>query len=351
MAITVYTNLHLGTAYTYTRAPVTTSVARIRQSVSTQNGFGILITPPVTGTITDISFYTSGITTPITNLDVGIMGISAFGNTHYKPDDTFISSNTVSIGTTGWTDFTLTTGVGVTANSSYYLVAKQGASFTGDAYFQITDTASTLNNHSKQSTYDLHNSSNGWQNPLASYLIGYAYKINSTWYGPPTHAAGWTQLAVNNGTDEYGFSFELVSNHPAVRVYSCWMSIGQYNRQSYQTIKAYNSSGTLLCVFDVVPCNWSDSLAGLVNSSYMINRSGTELWLEPGQKYYFMNSLTATPSFSTAIRSYVSNIDNTKKNLLSTIFTAYYATKISGTFSEDTTLMPEFGLTIDRIRY
>ncbi len=351
MAITVTTNLHFGTGFMGTRAAPTTSVARITQNVAASSGFGVLITPPVTGIITDLSLYASGITTSVTNLDVGIMGLSAFGNTYYKADDVFISSNTVSIGSTGWKDVTLTTGVGVSAFSSYYLVAKKGVSYTGDAYFQITNLQATTNNHHKYSSYDLYNSSTGWQTPTNSYLLGYAYKINSKWYGPPSHGAGFTQLPVVTNTDENGFSFQLNSGHPDVRVYSFWMSIGNWNRESYQSLKVYNSSGTLICTFDTSPCDGINSLTAFPSGSFAINRSGTECWLQAGQKYYFMNGLTATPSYGTTIRSYVNNIDSTKKELLSNVYTVYTASKVSGVFSENTTTMPDFGITIDAIRY
>lgn len=347
---TVNTQLTMGLAPMGSKTSLSTYT--MRQGISANGGFGVHIVPQVTGSITDLSFHVAGITTSLSNVDVGIMNVTSTGNVKRIPNNTFVTSQSASFGQTGWVDVNLSTPYSCIGGTSFYIVAKQNVSTLGHAAFRIVDTESaTLYKtcYTRKHLYSTYTT--GTSTWLASYettAFGVAYKIGTKWYGTNTPYGNFYVLAANNTTDEFGFSFELDANHPDISIDAMRIGIGQFNLAGTQALKIYDSAGSLLYTFCTEGCFTANT--GYYDF-YFKNKTGSDVWLNSGQKYYIFNGLTGNPVNSTTRVNYLVVHDPNKMSIISDAFTANYASKISGVITEDTTKYCEFLFYINKIRY
>jgi hypothetical protein len=303
-----------------------------------------------TGNITRV-IMSHTVQTSYTNLDVGLMASNATGD---LPSDTFLQTpNTIS-GTVNATPsnliINLTNSVAVTKGQVYWLVFKPNASFSGilSIYQNFTVTLS-YNGQWRSAT----RTSSVWSR---SGVTGSNVIVGSStrWYSvdAPTVPDSPTVITPVVGT-EYGLAFTLNANHPAVKV----KGISFHNSLNGSTSgsagmtfysKIYNAAGTLLYTFNTQDTDRLNS----TNSSgdaYFFNATGSDIWFEPGTKYYLMLGMTGTFTGSSQWTNFV--YDNTLSAAQGAFSSNYAERSSGGTITETSTAFMLFHLEIDAIRF
>jgi hypothetical protein len=319
---------------------------------STTVGVALPFLAQFTGSITRV-VLTAVINTNYTNLNVGIMGSNATGD---LPSDTYLATPNVQSGSTNSipTNYiiNLTNSVSVVKGQVYWLVFRPLGTFTGTLqvyynhflglvsyngqYRTALRTASTWSRNTTIGSIAMVGSSTKW------YSVDAAYVPDSTTVISPA------------ANQEYGFAFTLDANHPAIRVKgisfanSLNNSAGNGNPGMSFICKIYNAAGTLLYTFDTQDTDRINTTTGNGNA-YFFNSSGSDIWLEPGTKYYIMQAFsgtfTNTPQYSTNL------YDNTVQTALGA-YNANYAQRSSGgVITETTTQFFIFHLEVDGIRF
>lgn len=329
--------------------------------VQWQNGVAVGFMPEASGTITKISFNVASITSSLSNILVGIMSpvlTGSSGSTAAYPSNTFLTYDTVSISNYGWNDYTLTTPYTATVGQMFFIAAKIDASTTGDLTFLVRESATGQQqwNHMAHkrpnSFYRLGTDTWAGTSGTVTNASGMAYLLDGMWYGAGTHCSSFTYTPVlTNGSDGYGFSFITASNHPDYRVKAIKTAINYGYAELSTIVKIYNSDGSLKYTFNTDSCAPVDP----DTIAYVVNKTGQEMWLTGGQKYYILCELSGTPANpfgGTGWSSIINYSDPTKMSMIAgTAWSSYYVEKVNGVITEYTDKYCDFQLIIDQIRY
>lgn len=344
--VTVGTNLKLG----YDNRPFVQGNSSTINSTST--GVALPFYAQFTGSITRV-VMSAFISTAVTNLDVGLMGSNAAGN---LPDNTYIATpNTISLAVNSDVAhyvINLTNPVSVTKGTVYWLAFRPNASFTG--------VVSVYQNH-----YGIYSYMGQWRSAtriVSNWIQGSVtgsnaiYGSSTRWYSldipsvPSGISVGITAVV----NQEYGVSFQLGANHPAVKVKAITFMNSLTNASldgnpgMTTSCKIYNSAGTLLYTFNTQDTDRISNIAGS-GIAYFWNTSGSDIWLEPSTKYYLMYSFSGTFTKPPAVALF---INDTTIESAGGALTAYYANRSSGgSITEDNTKAMAFSVEIDGIRF
>ena len=317
---------------------------------SNATGVAIPFLAEFTGNITRVGIPISAVSTSVTNLDVGIMNSNATGD---LPSDTFLATpDTISLATSGilLTQQTLTNVVSVTRGNVYWVVFKPNASFTGSVTLYITTGLSVqLMTHWRSAT----RTASTWSrtaNAGANAIYGSATRWYSAYMPIPSADPG--SITVSS-TTEYGFSFQLDTNHPAVRISGVSFMNSLHNATTGGNpgmsfiCKIYDAAGTLLYTFETQDTDRINTNSS-VGNAYFFNGTNSDIWFESNTKYYvmmaFVGTFTNTPTWQTYPMS-------TTYKEINGAFTSTYTTKTGSTFTEDDTKILPFHLEVSGIRY
>jgi hypothetical protein len=344
--VTVGTNLKLG----YDQRSLTTGTSSTINSTAT--GVALPFYAQFTGSITRV-VLSGTVSTAVTNLDVGLMGSNAAGN---LPNNTYISTpNTISLSVNSTPAnyvINLTNAISVTKGTVYWLAFRPNASFTG--------VVSVYQNH-----YGIYSYMGQWRSAtrIASNWIqgsvtgsNAIYGSSTRWYSLDIPSVPNTPLTTVNAVvnQEYGVSFTLGANHPAVKVKaisfmnSLTNSTTLGNPGMTTSCKIYNAAGTLLYTFNTQDSDRFSTITGS-GIAYFWNTSGSDIWLEPSTKYYLMYSFTGTFTNAPQVAQFI--FDPATESAAGA-FTAYYANRSSGgSITETNTLTMAFAVEVDGIRF
>jgi hypothetical protein len=334
------------------------------------NGVGVLIDSPsaglalpfiadFTGNITRIALFTGNIlvytftptftftdviSTDITNLDIGIMGSNATGN---LPSDTFLATpNTISITASPpplYYIINLDNTVPVVKGNVYWIAYKPNASFTGKIVVTVTSGTYIFNGFWKIANRTSSTWSRGGQ--FAHVMYG----SDTHWYSNdvPIHPTAISSgLLVSDR--EYGFSFTLKSDHPAIRVSSISLEGPSLENIANMIVSCNvrSQAGSLLHTFETYNTN---TLSNNNNFIFEGHDLGHDLWLEPNTKYYIMLAFNGTFPPTKSFRNYI--FDPTWDDA-DGAFTSNYAVRMSdGTITETTTLYYPFQIFSNSVRF
>jgi hypothetical protein len=344
--VTVATNLKLGYDQ---RGYASGNTSTIN---STATGVALPFYAQFTGSITRV-VLSATVGTAVTNLDVGLMGSNAAGN---LPNNTYISTpNTISLSaSTTPTNYVinLTNAISVTKGTVYWLAFRPNASFTGSVnvyqnHYGIYSYMGQWRSATRIASNWVQGSITGSNAIYGSSIRWYSLDIPSTPDGPTT--------AINAvANQEYGVSFTLGANHPAVKVKAITFmnslsnaSVGG-NPGMTTSCKIYNAAGTLLYTFNTQDSDRFSTTAGS-NIAYFWNTTGSDIWLEPLTKYYLMYSFTGTFTNTPQVAQFI--FDPTTESAAGAV-TAYYANRSSGgIIAETNTLTMAFSVEVDGIRF
>lgn len=287
-----------------------------------------------------------------TNLDIGIMGSNATGD---LPSDTYLATPNTFSGSANATPtnytINLTNSVSVTKGQVYWLTFRPNASFSGNI--------SIYQNH-----YLLYSYGGYWRSATRSASVwsrsaitgsNVIYGSSTQWYSLDIACVPDDPSPYNAAANqEYGVAFTLDANHPAIRVKGISFAnsinsnatTGQPGCTFLCNIR--NSSGTLLYSFGSQDTDRINNGAGNGNA-YFFNQTTSDIWFEPGVKYYLMMAFTGTFTGTPQYTDY--DFDTTLRSA-NGAFTANYANRSSaGVMSEVTTRFMAFHIEVDAIRY
>lgn len=322
---------------------------------STSAGVALPFLAEFTGNITRVALFTGSvvvytftptftqttvISTDITNLNVGIMGSNAIGD---LPSDTFLATpNTISI-TAGppplYYIINLDNAIPVIKGNVYWIVYKPNASFTGTLAVNV----STGSNYRLNGSWRTANrASSTWSRSSAAAHV--MYGSETRWYSNdvPIHPSA-RSVGPLSSDKEYGFSFTLKSDHPAIRI-SCISveNLSQGVSDMTVTCKVRSQAGDLLYTFETYNSN---TIATFGNLNFHSN----DLWLESNTKYYIMTGFNGTLPSDRYLRNFI--YDPTWDDTLGS-FTSNYAERSSdGTITETTTRYALFQIFVDNVRF
>lgn len=344
--VTVNTNLKLG----YDQRTNTTAASSIINASNT--GVALPFYAQFTGSITRV-VLSGFVSTAVTNLDVGIMGSNAAGN---LPDNIYIATpNTISLSVNSTSAnyvINLTNSVSVTKGVVYWLTFRPNASFTGNVSVH-------------QNFFGIYSYMGQWRSAtrvLGNWVQGGTtgsnaiYGSSTQWYSldlpsVPNSPASALNAAVNQ---EYGVSFQLNANHPAIKVKAIQFMNSLTNASTggnpgmTTSCKIYNAAGTLLYTFNTQDTDRIGTTAGS-GIGYFWNTTGSDIWLEPSTKYYLMYSFSGTFTNTPQVAQYI--FDTTTESAAGA-FVSYYANRSSGgTITETNTLAMAFCVEVNGIRF
>lgn len=319
---------------------------------ATTGGLALPFLAQFTGNITRVVANISGVATSMTNLQVGIMASNATGD---LPSDTYLATPNTFSATATTTPYmlviNLTNPVSVVKGTVYWLVYKPNGSFTGNiTLYQNFAGIFSYNGSWRSST----RSASVWSRSAitGSYVT---YGSSTSWYsvdlpGLPDDPTPYNAAA----NQEYGVAFTLNANHPAIRVkgisfancLNANATTGQPGMNFLCNIR--NSAGTLLYSFGNYDTDRISTTVGNANA-YFWNQTTSEIWLEPGVKYYLMMAFSGTFATSPQFTDY--EYDASRQSA-GGAFTANYANRSSGgVMSEVTTRFMAFHIQVDAIRF
>lgn len=313
-------------------------------------GVAIPFIAEFTGNITRVGIPISTVATAVTNLNVGIMASNGTGD---LPSDTYLATpDTVSLPTSGITlvQETLTNPVAVTRGNVYWVVFRPNGSFTGSVTLYITTGLSVqLLTHWRSATRN-----SGTWSRTANSGANAIYGSSTRWYSAfmPIPSADPTAITVSS-TTEYGTSFTLDANHPAIKVENISFMNSLTNAATGGNpgmsfiCKIYNAAGTLLYTFETQDTDRINT-NNTVGNAYFINESGSDIWLEPNTKYYLMMAFTGTFTNTPTWQTYPMSTTYKEVN---GAFTSAYTTKVGSTFTEDNTKILPFHIDVGSVRY
>lgn len=317
---------------------------------SNATGVAIPFLAEFTGNITRVGIPISAVTSSVTNLDVGIMASNATGD---LPSDTFLATpNTISLATSGvvLTEITLTNPVSITRGNVYWVVYRPNASFGGAVTLYITTGLSVqLLSHWRSAT----RAASTWSR-TANAGANAIYGSSTRWYSAymPIPSADPGSITVSS-TTEYGFSFQLDTNHPAIRINNISFMNSLHNAATGGNpgmtfiCKIYNSTGTLLYTFETQDTDRLNT-NNTVGNALFSNATTSDIWLEPATKYYVMMAFTGT---FTNVPTWQTYPMSTNYKEVNGAFTSTYTTKTGSTFTEDATKILPFHFDVGAIRY
>jgi hypothetical protein len=322
---------------------------------SPSTGAALPFVADFTGNITRVALFTGDVTvyttrpftstyyisTDITNLDVGIMESNV---TKDLPSDTFLATpNTISI-VAGppplYYTINLDNAVPVVKGNVYWIAYKPNASFTGTLVMTISSFFPYVYNGLWRIA---RRTSSAWSRFGSSAHV--MYGSDTRWYSNnvPIHPVS-RSIGPLVSDKEYGFSFILKSDHPAIRVTSIILeSVVNIELISNMAItcKVRSQAGNLLYTFQTYNTN-NLSLAG------NLQFDGNDLWLESNTKYYIMLAFNGTFTSDVFFINYIYNpIWNNDEP-----FTSNVAERLSdGTITENTERYALFKIFVDSVRF
>lgn len=323
---------------------------------STSAGVALPFLADFTGNITRVALFTGSvvvytftptftqttvISTDITNLNVGIMGSNAIGD---LPSDTFLATpNTISI-TAGppplYYIINLDNAVPVIKGNVYWIVYKPNASFTGTLAVVVTNSSYYMLNGSWKVA---NRASSTWSRTFGS-AAHVMYGSETRWYSNdiPVHPTA-RSIGPLVSDKEYGFSFTLKSDHPAIRVSCISLEyLSQMVSNMTVTCKVRSQVGDLLYSFETYNTNTIGTFGNLHFHS-------NDLWLESNTKYYIMTDFNGTFTSDMYLKNYIYDPtwDDTDE-----AFTSNYAERLpDGTITETTTRYALFQIFVDSVRF
>ena len=291
-------------------------------------------------TFTPTFTQTTVISTDITNLNVGIMGSNAIGD---LPSDIFLATpNTISIVASPpplYYTINLDNAVPVVKGNVYWIVYKPNASFTGSLVVTVGSGSEGKSGLWKVAT----RTSSTWSRSYSSAHV--MYGSNTRWYSNdvPIHPVAKSIGPVISGK-EYGFSFTLKSDHPAIRISNIVTdAISFYLISNINvTLKVRSQAGDVLHTFATYN---TDSIA----YNGVLTFYGNEFWLESNTKYYLMLDFNGTFTSDLYLRNFIydpiwDDADGA--------FTSNYAERLSdGTITETTSRYSLFKIYVDSVRF
>lgn len=341
--ITTNTSLKIGYDYRIYQEGTLATISSIN------GGRALPFQSQFTGSITRV-ILSAIINTSVTNLDIGIMGPNAAGN---LPSDTFIAiPNTFSASTnTIPTNYiiNLDNSISVIKGQVYFLTFKPNASFTGNLSIYITHVS--YPNAAYNGTYESSSRSvSGWTIGGGSSVI---YGNSTRWFSTdipivPKDISPITASA----NQEYGNSFTLNAEHPAIRVKSISFSnqISQSANPNMNFIcKIYDSNGILLHTFAIEDSDRIVTGGDGTGISYFFNRTASDIWLEPATKYYIMFAFSGTFTSAPLVNTYP--YDNTLSSAGGAYNSNYANRSSDGVITDITTKLMSFSLEVNGIRF
>ena len=235
-----------------------------------------------TAVITRISLRLSAMpNTPNTDLSVGLQTLTA-GNPsgNWMVGSTTNTSNFASEpGTsTGVKTYILPASVNLTAGQLFAVVVRNDTSgFSGDLSFNYTH----FTRASVGFPYHTRRTSGTWGargNLMPSHVF---YGSATKWYGNCGLSTAESTGTVPSGATEFGWTFQMPSGHPDVRLHAITQKFASYTAASTFNLVIRNTAGTSLATgsFD---CDYTSP------SGYYPCILSTDVWLTSGTKYHFM---------------------------------------------------------------
>jgi hypothetical protein len=290
--------------------------------------------------ITRFAVYTSNVTTNPSNAQIGLQNINMANGLPTGTWLTSVAANTYTANS--WNIFTLATPYSLAAGSKVFALWYNNAGSTMSVAFASQEQGVSQRALNPSISVAKTTTAGTFAKQAVAFpmFIGTATK----WYGE-SHIFGNVQY-IPNTTDEFGFSFTMPNNIPEVKLAQIETGLGVNNNPTFDvSYKIYNSAGTLLQTINTYDVGLSSNL--IINGNYnILHTNATDLWLQPGQKYYCMIALTG------AATSWTYNLSKSVDiNSSSTGIQNAYATKVGSTFTESSTEILPFRIICDACRY
>ena len=290
--------------------------------------------------ITRFAVYTSTVTTNPSNAQIGLQAINMANGFPTGTWLTSVAANTYTANS--WNIFTLATPYSLSAGSKVFGLWYNNVGSTMGVGFANQEQGASQRALNPSISVAKTTTAGAFTKQGVAFpmLVGSA----TEWFGE-SHIFGNVQY-IPNTTGEFGFSFTMPNNIPEVKLAQIETGLGVNNITTFDvSYKIYNSAGTLLQTINTYDVGLSSGL--IINGNYnILHTNATDLWLQPGQKYYCMIALTGSgtsPTYnlskSVAINSSSTGIQNA------------YATKVGSTVPESSTEIVPFRIICDACRY
>jgi hypothetical protein len=290
--------------------------------------------------ITRFAVYTSTVTTNPSNAQIGLQTIDA---TTGLPSGTYLASVAANSYTANsWNVFTLSTPYNVSAGDKLYVVWFNNTGSTINISMNTQEQGALFKSNNPTYAAAKTTSAAAWAKSGIAFpcFCGTA----TQWFGE-SNVFGNIQYTPNF-TDEVGFSITMPNNVPEMRLYAIETALGISNVTTADvSYKIYNSAGTLLQTFETYDNAISSTNTAVPNVT-VLRGNATDLYFQPGTKYYIMMALSGSGTPSTYNLSKVVDIQNSSTGIVSK-----YTTKVGTTFTESATEYIPFRLIFDAARY
>jgi hypothetical protein len=290
--------------------------------------------------ITRFAVYISAVTTNPSNAQIGLQNIDMSNG---LPSGTFLTSVAANTYTgNSWNIFTLATPYSLAAGSKVFALWYNNVGSTMSVSFATQEQGAGQRAVNPSISVAKTTTAGAMTKQSVAFpiFVGTATK----WFGE-SHIFG-NIIYTPNLTDEFGFSFTMPNNIPEVKLAQIETGLGVNNIATFDvSYKIYNSAGTLLQTINTYDVALSSSLTA--NGTYnILKTNATDLWLQPGQKYYCMIALTGSGTSPTYNLSKSVDIISSTTGIVNA-----YATKVGSIFTESLTEVVPFRIICDACRY
>ena len=235
-----------------------------------------------TATITRISLRVSAIaTTPSASLSVGLQSLTAGSPSGNWLDGATTSSTNFAAETgasTGVKTYTLPNSVSITQGQLFAVVVRNPTTgWTGDISFNYTH----FTRASVGFPFTSRRLSGAW-GARGSLMPSHVFYGSATkWYGNCGISTSESTGTVPTGTTEFGWTFQMPSGHPDLRLHGIMQKFASYTAASTFNLVVRSTAGTSLAT-GTFSCDYTSP------SGYYPCILSSDIWLTSGTKYYFM---------------------------------------------------------------